>query len=252
MEMELTVLILLWGCAFFAGFVDSIAGGGGLITIPALLASGIPPIHVLGTNKLQAVFGSFSATLYFFRKGYLNLKESWKMVLAVFIASALGTILVQFMGSEILAKIIPFLLIIFGFYFLFSPKVSDEARKRRLGFGGILLLASVVGFYDGFFGPGTGSFFALLFVALGGYGITQATAQAKLLNFSTNVASVIFFALGGKILWSIGLVMASGQFLGAMLGSRTAIKHGAKVIKPLIVIVSFAISARLLWLEFFA
>lgn len=250
MELEVGILVILGLCAFVAGFVDSIAGGGGLITIPALLAVGIPPAQALGTNKLQATFGSFSATLYFWRRGYIELAEMKGAILAVFIASSVGTIFVQFIDAAILSRVIPFLLIGFALYFLFSPKVSNEGSKRYLGALGMALAAGVVGFYDGFFGPGTGSFFAVVFVALGGYGITHATANAKLLNFTSNVASLLFFALGGKVLWIIGLVMAIGQYLGARLGSKAAVKHGARIIKPLIVTASLVISARLLWQQY--
>lgn len=249
MELEIGVLVALALAALVAGFVDSIAGGGGLITIPALLAAGLPPAQALGTNKLQATFGSFSATLHFFRQGYIHLQEMKGAIIAVFIASSIGTILVQFIKAEVLAQMIPFLLIGFALYFLLSPKVSNEGGKRYLGALGMTLMAGIVGFYDGFFGPGTGSFFALVFVALGGYGMTQATANAKLLNFTSNVASLLFFALGGKVLWTIGFSMALGQYVGASLGSKMAIKHGVKIIKPLIVTTSLLISAKLLWTQ---
>lgn len=249
MELEIGVLVALALAAMVAGFVDSIAGGGGLITIPALLAAGLPPAQALGTNKLQATFGSFSATLHFFRQGYIHLQEMKGAILAVFIASSIGTILVQFIKAEVLAQMIPFLLIGFALYFLLSPKVSNEGGKRYLGALGMTLMAGIVGFYDGFFGPGTGSFFALVFVALGGYGMTQATANAKLLNFTSNVASLLFFALGGKVLWTIGFSMALGQYVGASLGSKMAIKHGVKIIRPLIVTTSLLISAKLLWTQ---
>lgn len=249
MELEIGVLVALALAALVAGFVDSIAGGGGLITIPALLAAGLPPAQALGTNKLQATFGSFSATLHFFRQGYIHLQEMKGAIIAVFIASSIGTILVQFIKAEVLAQMIPFLLIGFALYFLLSPKVSNEGGKRYLGALGMTLMAGIVGFYDGFFGPGTGSFFALVFVALGGYGMTQATANAKLLNFTSNVASLLFFALGGKVLWAIGFSMALGQYVGASLGSKMAIKHGVKIIKPLIVTTSLLISAKLLWTQ---
>lgn len=249
MELEIGVLVALALAALVAGFVDSIAGGGGLITIPALLAAGLPPAQALGTNKLQATFGSFSATLHFFHQGYIHLQEMKGAILAVFIASSIGTILVQFIKAEVLAQMIPFLLIGFALYFLLSPKVSNEGGKRYLGALGMTLMAGIVGFYDGFFGPGTGSFFALVFVALGGYGMTQATANAKLLNFTSNVASLLFFALGGKVLWTIGFSMALGQYVGASLGSKMAIKHGVKIIRPLIVTTSLLISAKLLWTQ---
>lgn len=246
MELELSIIVLLVISSFFAGVVDSIAGGGGLITLPALLAAGIPPAEALGTNKLQSSFGSFSATHYFWQKGYISLKESRITILLVFVASAFGSILVQFTNTGFLERAIPYMLIGFSLYFLFSPKVSDAPKNAITSPFIVMILAGAVGFYDGFFGPGTGSFFVLIFVMLAGVGITHATAKAKLLNFTSNIASLIFFTLGDSVLWSVGLAMAAGQFMGARVGSRLALKHGIRIIKPLLVAMSLAISLKLL------
>ena len=250
MEFEISTLILLFLAAFLAGFIDSIAGGGGMITLPALLLSGAPPLESLATNKLQSSFGSFSATRHFYKKGYLNLKKCLPFAILVFIFSSLGTISVQFINTDFLSKFLPFLIMIFGFYFLFSPKISEDQRATHFHKAYLFLALAGIGFYDGFFGPGTGSFLMLALIALGGLGITKALAEAKLYNFSTNLASLIFFAIGGNMLFGIGLVMAMGQFIGANLGSRAAIKYGIKIIKPLIVIVSFSMATKLLYDQF--
>lgn len=248
MELELSTLLLLMLAALAAGFIDSIAGGGGLITLPALLATGMPPALALGTNKLQSCFGSFTATLYFWRQGLIKVRQLWPHIICTFIGSAVGTLLVQHLDPGLLSKLLPFLLIAFSIYFLLSPRISNEDSEPRLSpLAFAFLIGTSVGFYDGFFGPGTGSFFAIAFVALAGFGLAKATAHTKLLNFTSNIASLLFFALGGHVLWSAGLAMAVGQYLGARAGSRLVVSHGVKIIKPLLVTISLIISLRLLW-----
>ncbi|STQ87303.1 TSUP family transporter [Helicobacter pullorum] len=250
LEFDILTLALLFGAAFLGGFIDSIAGGGGSITLPALLLSGISPLEALATNKLQGVFGSFSATRLFYKKGYINLKKCLPFAILAFAFSALGTISVQFINSDFLSKFLPFFIILFGFYFLFSPKIKEEQRATRFHKAYFLFALAGIGFYDGFLGPGTGSFLLLALIVLAGYGLTNALGEAKLYNFATNLASVVFFAIGGNMLFGVGLMMALGQFIGANLGSRAAIRYGIKIIKPLIVIVSFAMAAKLLYEQF--
>ncbi|PXF30987.1 membrane protein [Pokkaliibacter plantistimulans] len=248
MELEITTLIVLALVALVAGFIDSMAGGGGLITIPALLAAGVPPTMALATNKLQSSFGSFAATLYFLKRGMIDLASMKWAVICTFVGSALGTLLVQQIDSSQLSRILPYLLVGFACYFLFSPRISDSDSHRRLSYNAFALLVGTgVGFYDGFFGPGTGSFFAMAFVALAGLGMAKATAHTKLLNFTSNMASLLFFIIGGKVLWTVGLTMAIGQILGARLGSRMVVAKGVKLIRPLLVTVSLVMCGRLLW-----
>ncbi len=248
LDFKLEVLFFLFLVAFVAGFIDAIAGGGGMITIPALLISGIPPIESLATNKLQASFGSFSAALHFYKKGYIDLKKCITFAILAFIFSAFGTLVVQRIQTDLLAKILPFLIILFGIYFLFTPNIGAQKTRGYKGFLGIAIAA--IGFYDGFFGPGTGSFLLLALILLGGFEIRQSLGEAKLYNFATNLASLVFFMLGGHILWIVGLVMAFGQFIGANLGSKMAIRYGVRIIRPLVVIISLALSTRLLYQAF--
>jgi len=247
LELSYELITLLFAVAVLAGFIDSIAGGGGLITIPALMWAGLPPTAALATNKLQACGGSFFASLYFVRKGMVKLGEMKLAILCAFIGSALGTIAVQQVDTAFLEILLPFLMLAIGAYFLFSKKISEEDRHRVLTPTLFAFTAAlVVGLYDGFFGPGTGSFFALAFVSLAGFGLAKATAHAKVLNFSTNIASLIFFAIGGKVVWMLGGIMLIGQALGATLGSRLVLTKGTKIIKPLVVIMSVAMSIKLL------
>ena len=247
MIVEPEILLLLIAIAGVAGFIDAIAGGGGLLSIPALLWVGLPPLQALGTNKLQAVFGSFAATVNFIHKGEIQLGHMLGTMILTFMGSALGTYCVQQVDTGILQQLLPILLIAFALYFLFSPRVGDIDAKHRIGvclFG--FSAGFGIGFYDGFFGPGTGSFFALAFVALLGFNLRKATAHAKLLNFTSNFASLLAFMMAGHLVWFIGLTMAIGQLVGAWIGSHMVLRHGATLIKPILVIVSFAMAIKLL------
>jgi hypothetical protein len=240
-------LALLVAIAAVAGMVDAIAGGGGLLALPALLWAGLPPVQALATNKLQGTFGTFTASWNFIRRGEIDLKRLRVPILLTFIGSAAGTEAVRYLGSERLEAIVPGLLIAFALYFLFSPRIGDADAQHRIGhslFG--FLIGFSVGFYDGFFGPGTGTFFAAAFVLLLGYNLRRATAGTKVLNFTSNIASLLFFALAGEVVWQVGLPMGLAQMGGAWLGSHLVIRHGTALIRPVLVIVSLAISIRLL------
>jgi len=242
----------LTATAVLTGFIDAIAGGGGLIMMPALLFAGVPPIQALGTNKLQSMFGTSIAFRNFAGKGLVDWREHKGTIALVFAGASIGVIAVQAIDPGALRLIIPLLLIAVALYVIASPRMSDEDAHQRLGARGYGPIAGLIGAYDGFFGPGTGSFFTASLVGLRGLGLTRATALTKLLNLTSNVASVIFFALGGKILWLLGLSMAAGAMLGGWLGSHTAMRFGARVIRPLLVTLSIALTARLLWTYFTA
>jgi hypothetical protein len=233
------VLLLLIVIAGVAGMIDAIAGGGGLLALPALLWAGLPPVQALATNKLQGTFGTFTASFNFIRRGEVDLGRLQLPVLMTFVGSASGTLAVQ--------QIVPLLLIAFALYVLFSPRIGDEDAHHRISHGLFgLLIGFSVGFYDGFFGPGTGSFFAAAFVLLLGYNLRRATAGTKILNFTSNIASLLFFAMAGQVVWEVGLPMGLAQMAGAWIGSHLVIRHGTRLIRPLLVIVSLAVSLKLL------
>ena len=232
--------------AVLTGFIDAVAGGGGLIMVPALLFAGASPIQTLATNKLQSVFGTAVATRNYARAGLVDWREHKLTMALVFAGATVGVLLVQSIDAQVLALAIPLLLISVAVYVLVSPRMTEDAHQR-LSERGYAPVGGLIGLYDGFFGPGTGSFFTTSLVALRGYGLTRATAVTKLLNFTSNVASVLFFALGGKMLWLLGLCMAVGAMLGGWLGSHSAIRFGAKLIRPLLVAISLGLTARLLW-----
>jgi hypothetical protein len=241
------VLALLIGVAVLAGLVDSIAGGGGLLALPALLWAGVPPLQALATNKLQGSFGTATASINYVRRGEIHPRGMLGQIAWTFAGAVCGTLAVQHLVAGWLNELVPILLIGFSLYFLFSPRIGDQDAHQRISpalFG--LLIGFSVGFYDGFFGPGTGTFFAAGFVMLLGWNLRRATAGTKLLNLTSNIASLLFFAAGGHVVWSIGLGMGLGQAVGAWIGSHLVIRHGTALIRPLLVTVSVIISLKLL------
>lgn len=237
---------VLTAVAFITGFIDAIAGGGGLIMMPALLMSGVPPLFALGTNKLQSMFGTAVAMSNYGRKGLIDWRPNLPTAVLVFVGAAIGALVVQQVNTRWLSLIIPLLLLGNALYILVSPRMTDEDAHHRVSSRGYAPVGGAIGFYDGFFGPGTGSFFSSSLVALRGYGLTKATALTKFFNWTSNLASVLLFALGGKVIWLLGLCMAVGAMSGGWLGSHTAMRFGARLIRPLLIIASVGLTARLL------
>ncbi|WP_239805966.1 TSUP family transporter [Croceicoccus hydrothermalis] len=247
MELELWVIAALALVAVLTGFIDSIAGGGGLITVPALLFAGLPPQLALGTNKTQSIFATTMAFRNYTKAGLVDWRHEKWLALLAFAGAALGAFMVQRISPAVLQLIVPLFLMAVALYVLLSPRMDDVPSQERLSRRGYAPVATGIGFYDGFFGPGTGSFFAASQVGLRGEGLTRATANAKLFNMLTNLASVLLFAFGGKVIWAVGLSMAVGSMTGSWIGSHFAVKHGAKLIRPLLVVISIALTARLVW-----
>ena len=245
--IEPWLIAVLTAVAFLTGFIDAIAGGGGLIMMPALLMSGVPPLQALGTNKLQSMCGTLVAMANYGRKGLIEWRRNLPTVGLVFVGAAVGALVVQQVDARWLSLIIPLLLLGNAAYILLSPRMTDEDAHHRVTSGGYIPVGGVIGFYDGFFGPGTGSFFTSSLVALRGYGLTKATALTKLFNWTSNVAAVLLFALGGKVIWLLGACMAVGAMSGGWLGSHTAMRFGARLIRPLLIVASLGLTARLLW-----
>jgi uncharacterized protein len=251
-EVSLWMYPVLFGGAMLAGWIDAIAGGGGMITVPLLLNLGIPPQMVLGTNKLQASFGSYTAAHHFVQKDVVPLKDAVPGIVATFLGSAVGTIAVQQIDASVLNVVIPFLLLAIALYMLYTPSLgtgTSEPRMRRIPF--YMLFGLSLGFYDGFFGPGVGSFWAVAFILMLGYELTRATGYTKVMNFTSNIVSCIVFAIGGHILWLPGLVMAGGQIAGARIGSGMVITRGVKFIRPVFITVVILTTLRVLVRNFF-
>lgn len=237
----------LTATAVVTGFVDAIAGGGGLIMVPALVFAGLPPHIVLGTNKVQSMCGTGMATYRFRRAGLFRIGPNKGLVGAVFVGAAAGALVIQRLDSRLLALVVPLLLLAVALYTVFSPRMDDTDHAPRIGEAAYRPVAAAVGFYDGFFGPGTGQFFATTLVGLRGFGLTRATGLTKLLNVTSNLASVIVFAMGGQVLWLLGLCMAAGSVLGGWLGAHSATRFGARLIRPLMITASLGLTAKLLW-----
>lgn len=247
-ELGIDIILMLAVAAFCAGFIDSIAGGGGLITVPALMLAGFNPVAALGTNKLQGLFGTAAATLAYASKGHVDLKKQLPAAGLSFAGGAVGAGLATILPGEWLRLALPFLLVAIALYFALKPNMDDVDRAQRvtpLVFG--LTVVPLIGFYDGVFGPGTGSFFMLAFVALAGYGVLKATAHTKLLNLASNAGGFAAFAIAGAVAWQIGLLMGICQMAGARVGAGLAMKRGATIIKPLLVLTCVALVVRLLW-----
>lgn len=234
---SLEILLFLFCIAVIAGFIDTLAGGGGIIALPALIMIGTSPLMALGTNKLQGSMGTATATFIMLHKRRVAWDDVKMLMLSAFIGSTLGTVAVQFINTDALTFIIPAILFLIAIYFLFSPipaakgteaKVSSKIYTR--------FIVPVIGWYDGMFGPGTGSFFAMAGVSLRGQGLIPATAVAKTLNFSTNIASLFVFLAAGKIVWVVGLLMMAGQMIGAWLGSHCLYKINPAYLRILVVL----------------
>ncbi|WP_226633493.1 TSUP family transporter [Novosphingobium profundi] len=246
MEIASDVFALLLFVAFLAGGIDALAGGGGLLTIPALMAAGIPPVSALATNKLQSTIGTGSAVARFMRAGRVDFRAFAVPAAGAFAGAVLGATAVQHVKADFLELVVPLLLIAMGFYFLLAPKMGEEDRHSRLGRAGLTVVCTGIGFYDGFFGPGTGSFITTSLVALGGLGLVRAIANAKFVNFATNFAGLLAMIAGGKVLWILGLSMALANVAGNQIGAWIALRFGGRGVRPLLVIMSFGLTAKLL------
>jgi len=231
-----------------AGLIDSIAGGGGLITLPVALAVGMPPKIALGTNKFQSSFGSFTATYYYVKHGVVKLRGAWLGIFFTLLGAAAGAWGVQQVNSAILEHVIPFLLLVIVIYTLVTPKFGDTDKRPRVSASLFFIIAGLVlGFYDGFFGPGVGSFWAMAFVYLRGMDLTKATGATKLMNFTSNIVSCIIFLAGGYVWFGAGLAMAAGEIIGARIGSHMVIRKGTALIRPIYVTIVVVTTLKLLY-----
>ncbi|WP_026672280.1 TSUP family transporter [Alkalihalobacterium bogoriense] len=252
MEISLEIILFLLIVAVIAGWVDTIAGGGGLLTIPSMLLVGMPPATAIATNKLQGSSGTFVATMYFIKKGAIDRKTITIPVITTFIGAVIGGWLVLQINAEYLVLLLPILLIVIGFYFLLSPKIDNIDRKAKMKLSIFsITIAPLLGFYDGFFGPGTGSLMAVAFIALCGFGAPKATANAKILNFTSNMAALLYFLFYGQIAWLIGIIMMIGQIIGAYIGAKMVLEKGVKLIRPLVITICFVMALQIIWKNFF-
>ncbi len=254
MNFEFTVwhflfLFVVGGCT---GFIDSIAGGGGLVSLPVLLALGLPPQMAIATNKMQSVFGTLSA-VYHYRKAHLvRIRQVvWGIVFTA-LGSVLGANLIQLINNQILKLIVPWLLLGIFIFTLLSPKLGESDKHHRLKAQTFyVVFGLLLGFYDGFFGPGTGAFWAMAFVTLLGFNLRKATAHTKVMNVTSNIVSVITFLYAGLIVIPIGLIMAAGQLVGTYAGTHLVINKGTGFIRIFFLCVVGAMLIKLFWTAYF-
>jgi uncharacterized membrane protein YfcA len=238
----------LFGTGLMAGFVDSIAGGGGLITLPVFLSLGLPPKFALGTNKLQAVFGSWSAAIHHVQSKVVSLRECRLGIFCTLVGAVCGTLLVQLLNPVALKHLIPVVLIAIALYMVFKPQLGEGDIHPRTTPEKFYTLAGLgLGFYDGFIGPGTGTFWTMALMLGLGFNFTKATGYTKVMNATSNFASVVFFLAKGQTYFAAGITMGVGQLLGAKIGSHMVVTRGAKFIRPIFLAMVFVLILKLLY-----
>ena len=252
MHFDAIHLIFLAIAASSAGFVDAIAGGGGLIQLPALLvgAPDMPVAQVLGTNKLSSIFGTTSAAWAYSKKARPNLSTALPMAVSAFLGAAAGASVATRIPTSLFKPIILVLLVVVGLYTWRRPTLGEIEALRFSGHRHTALatlVGLVIGFYDGIFGPGTGSFLIFALVGLLGYAFLKASATAKIVNVGTNAAALLVFGFHGAILVWLGLFMAICNVLGAVVGARMAIRGGSALIRKVFLGVLALLVLRLVW-----
>lgn len=243
-------IIIVCLAGFLGAMVDAIVGGGGLITIPALMATGMPTHFALGTNKFASSMGTISSAYHYYKSGEVNLKLLKYLLPLSLIGSAIGVYSVLLIDPEFLKSLIVVMVLIIGTYTLVKKDLGINNNftgltKKKIIF--CMILAVGLGFYDGFFGPGTGSFIIFGLIHILGYDFKKASANSKFMNFTSNFTALILFLVNGRILFSYGIPMAFSMMIGAKVGAALAVKNGAKFIKPVFIIVSFALVLKMVF-----
>lgn len=252
LSVDLTTLAVLAVVAFVAGFIDSIAGGGGLLTTPALMTAGLPPHLVLGTNKLSSTFGSAIASYTFYRRKLFHPKEWIRAVIGTAVGALIGAVIAHYLPAAWINGMLPVIVFGCGLYLLLggTPKAPLDThapikKKWQLpqGLG--------LGFYDGVAGPGTGAFWTVSSLLLYPLDLVKASGVARSMNFVSNATALSVFIFSGQVDWLLGLSMGVAVMGGAAIGARSAIKGGAKFIRPVFITVVLCLTVRLAWQHWF-
>jgi len=255
---EFELLFLALGlAAFVAGFVDAVVGGGGLVQIPALFAAypGVQPATLFGTNKLASIVGTTSAAIQYARRVRIPWRVALPGACAALLGAWYGARAVTHLPGELLRPLILVLLVLVAIYTFLKKDFGTVSRERPEGRREIyiaVVIGGTIGFYDGFFGPGTGSFLIFLFVRFLGMDFLRASVTAKIVNVATNFAAISFFALNVEVLWKLGVLMACCNLTGAVVGSRLALRHGAAFVRKMFLFIVSALIAKLAYDMFFA
>jgi cupin 2 domain-containing protein len=232
--------LFLLGMGFLSGFIDTIAGGGGLISVPALMYSGMPVTMALGTNKFQSVFGLTMAVYKYHRRGFINFKMIYRGLLMGILGAGSGAVLVNYISNQFMKYIIPFLLLgVFIFNLLYKELGLKPGKKHLPEHIFFPLFGFILGFYDAFFGPGTGNFWIIAIVFFLGYTFLEASGYAKVLNLKSNLIALSIFLYYGEVSFIIGIIMGIGQLTGSYLGAHMVILKGSKLVRPLFMAVIF-------------
>ncbi|MCY1579723.1 sulfite exporter TauE/SafE family protein [Staphylococcus pettenkoferi] len=240
MDWSISIILIIMALGFLAAFIDAVVGGGGLISIPTLLAVGLPPSIALGTNKLASVFGSMTSAIRFIRSGKVDLKLVGRLFVPVFILAMLGASLATFLPAQLLKPIVIVILTLVLFYTIFKKDWGDVRKVQSFTVKKAILitvLLSLIGFYDGFLGGGTGSFMMFILL-LFGFDFLGAAGNAKVLNFASNLGALILFMILGEVNYLYGLIMAASMIAGSYVGAMFAIKQGVGYVKVLFIVVT--------------
>ncbi|MBS6507386.1 MAG: TSUP family transporter [Paraclostridium bifermentans] len=248
----LTILFLCLG-GFLAAFVDSIAGGGGLISMPVLLMAGLPAHLALGTNKFAGAFGCFSSAYKYSKSGKSNIELLKKLIPFTILGCLLGVKCVLSISENILNILVFLMILIVALYTYLKKDLGKEDKFENLSKENIkkgIIMAFALGFYDGFFGPGTGTFLTFAFIKIYGFDFLHASANTKILNFTSNFTALILFMFSGQILYKIAIFYAISMVLGGYIGAKVAINKGSQLIKPIFLFMAVAVAIKLLYQAF--
>jgi uncharacterized protein len=244
--LDPTLLIILVVFGFLAAFIDSVVGGGGLIALPALLFTGLTPAAAVATNKLAGTIGSLTSTIMFYRSGQLDLRSVFKLFPLTFIGSMLGAWTVHLMNPELLKPLMLVMLAVVAIYTIFKKDWGGISSDKKFAIQQLFIFMGVIfaiGFYDGFIGPGTGSFLIFTFLMMG-FNFLKAAGNAKFLNFGSNIAALVMFIYLGQVNYAYGIPMGLAQLAGAICGSKFAIKRGSGYVRALFIVVTFLLLAK--------
>ena len=245
-DLDPSLLITLIVFGFLAAFIDSVVGGGGLITLPVLLFTGLTPAAAVATNKLAGSIGSLTSTIMFYRSGKIDLKSMYKLFPLTFIGSMIGAWIVHLIDPNVLKPLMLVMLAAVAIYTIFKKDWGNLSTSKKLSINRIILfmlLIFAIGFYDGFIGPGTGSFLIFAFLMIG-FDFIKAAGNAKFLNFGSNIAALLMFMFLGQIHYAYGLSMGIAQIAGAICGSKFAIKQGSGYVRILFIVVTCILLAK--------
>ena len=245
-ELDPQLVIILMCFGFLAAFIDSVVGGGGLISLPTLLFTGLSPSAAVATNKLASTMGALTSTITFYRSGKLDMKSVAKFFPLTFICSMIGAWIVHLMDPALLKPLMLIMLAAVAVYTIFKKDWGSISAVKKLSKAKFLFFLFIIGFiglYDGFLGPGTGSFLIFAFLMVG-YDFLKAAGNAKLLNFGSNIGALLMFLCLGQINFTYGLIMGVSQILGAMVGSNFAIKRGSGFVRVLFIFVTVSLLAK--------